>query len=465
MTNLEPIKFKAHLLRGKDKISIEAKYASRFSLSIRFLNGNKAEEGTVYRKLVFQKNGKQVEIGPCKYIHESNGNGYKGRVVFYEDVYDLDSLFFDSKLEKLQSDFLNLPLILAHKDNIKQPFKEFAANLTYDLNIYKNIFDALDKKCADEPERIRQQVQTAIIETEGQKFMRFLDEKLEEFENVVIHFGKKDHERHGYYFRKQLWPFIMSSPFMTRTNLKPRGYSGDSVMMKMIYVNQYEGSSTFGRLMHKHPIEHPAAQAVRNRRKLVAEMLKTLKTRKLDSGNKIRVLSVACGPVFELKDVITSAEDIDRFHFTLLDQDENALTEARSQIALIEKKVGRQIEVEFLNESVRTMLKTQQLEKMWGSFDYVYSMGLFDYLTHPVAKAVIGKLYQILNVGGEMAIGNFHVSNASRYYMEYWLDWVLYYRTEHEFLELMKNQPSAEANVIFEDTGCQMFLHVKKYEN
>ncbi len=111
------------------------------------------------------------------------------------------------------------------------------------------------------------------------------------------------------------------------------------------------------------------------------------------------------------------------------------------------------------------MLKTRQLEKMWGSFDYVYSMGLFDYLTHPVAKAVIGKLYQILNVGGEMAIGNFHVSNASRYYMEYWLDWVLYYRTEHEFLELIKNQPSAEANVIFEDTGCQMFLHVKKYEN
>ena len=177
MMNLEPRKFKAHLLRGEDKITIEAKYASRFSLLIRFLNGNKAEEGTVYRKLVFQKHGKQVEIGPCKYIHEANGTGYKGRVVFYEDVYDLDSLFFDSKLEKLQSDFINLPLILAHKDNIKKSFKEFTANLTYDLNIYKNLFDALDKKCANEPERIRQQVQMAIIETEGQKFMRFLDEK------------------------------------------------------------------------------------------------------------------------------------------------------------------------------------------------------------------------------------------------------------------------------------------------
>jgi extracellular factor (EF) 3-hydroxypalmitic acid methyl ester biosynthesis protein len=431
-------------------------------LAIRFLNGSKAEDGTIYRKLVFQKNGNKIELGPCTYIHESSNNGYKGRIVFHQEVYDLSSLFFEDKIEKLQTEFMNLPLILAHKDKIKRTFKEYTANLTYDLNIYKNLFDSLDAKCADEPAHIRQHVQTAIIETEGRKFMKFLDEKLMEFENIIINFSKKDHELHGYYLRKQLWRFLMCSPFMTRTNLKPRGYSGDSVMMKMIYDNQYEGGSTFGRLMHKHPIEHPAAQAVRNRRDLIAEILGTLKTRKLKSNKKIKVLSVACGPAFELQDVLTSAEDCARIHFTLLDQDENALSEAKSQIAMIEKKLGRHIEVDYLNESVRTMLKTRQLDKLWGSFDYIYSMGLFDYLTPPVAKAVIGKLYKILNVGGEMAIGNFHISNASRFYMEYWLDWVLFYRTEQDFIELLKNETSAETNVLFEDTGSQMFLHVEK---
>jgi extracellular factor (EF) 3-hydroxypalmitic acid methyl ester biosynthesis protein len=292
--------------------------------------------------------------------------------------------------------------------------------------------------------------------------MKFLDEKLKEFENIIINFSKKDHERHGYYLRKQLWSFLMCSPFMARTNIKPRGYSGDSAMMKMIYDNQYEGSTTFGQLMHKHPNEHPAAQAVRNRRKLIAQMLSVLKSKKLNSNNKINILSVACGPAFELQDVITSTEDCERFHFTLLDQDENALSEARSQIKMIEKKLGRKIEVEFLNESVRTMLKTPELDKRWGNFDYIYSMGLFDYLTPPVAKAVIGKLYQILNVGGKMIIGNFHISNASRYYMEYWLDWVLYYRTEQEFVDLLKNVTSAETKIIFEDTGSQMFMQVKR---
>jgi extracellular factor (EF) 3-hydroxypalmitic acid methyl ester biosynthesis protein len=108
------------------------------------------------------------------------------------------------------------------------------------------------------------------------------------------------------------------------------------------------------------------------------------------------------------------------------------------------------------------MLKNPELGKSWGNFDYIYSMGLFDYLTPPVAKAVIGKLYQILSVGGEMIIGNFHISNASRYYMEYWLDWVLYYRTEHDFMDLLKNVPSAETKIVFEDTGSQMFMQVKK---
>jgi extracellular factor (EF) 3-hydroxypalmitic acid methyl ester biosynthesis protein len=374
----------------------------------------------------------------------------------------MNSLFFDDKLEKLQAEFFILPLIIAHRDKIKRSFKEYTANLTYDLNVYKNLFDLSDSRYADEPEEIKRSVQQAIIETEGLKFMKFLDEKLEEFENIVINFSKKDHARHGYYLRKQLWSFLMCSPFMARTNIKPRGYSGDSVMMKMIYDDQYAGSSTFGRLMHKHPIEHPAAQAVRNRRDLVAKMLRTLKSKELKSSQKIRVLSVACGPAFELQDVITSAEDCARFHFTLLDQDEDALAEAKSQIKLIEKKLGQKIEAEFLNESVRTMLKAADLNKRWGNFDYIYSMGLFDYLTPPVAKAVIGKLFQILNVGGDLVVGNFHISNASRYYMEYWLDWVLYYRTEQDFMDLLKGVKSAVTNIVFEDTGSQMFMQVKK---
>ena len=57
-------------------------------------------------------------------------------------------------------------------------------------------------------------------------------------------------------------------------------------------------------------------------------------------------------------------------------------------------------------------------------------MGLFDYLTPPVARAVLARLLDLLAPGGALVVGNFHVANRSRVYMDYWMDWPLYYRSE-----------------------------------
>jgi len=215
--------------------------------------------------------------------------------------------------------------------------------------------------------------------------------------------------------------------------------------------------------MHKHPVEHPAAQAVRNRIGTITKFLNKLKSKKTkETRKKIHVLSVACGPALELHDVLKSTKDCSAFKFSLLDQDKIALSEAESVVTGLENRFGAKIEVDYLNESVRSMLTTPDLDKLWGRFDFIYSMGLFDYLTPPVAKEVLKALYKILENRGELVVGNFHISNPSRYYMEYWLDWILYYRTEQNFLDLLKNVTTVGANVLFEDTGSQMFLHVKK---
>jgi extracellular factor (EF) 3-hydroxypalmitic acid methyl ester biosynthesis protein len=108
------------------------------------------------------------------------------------------------------------------------------------------------------------------------------------------------------------------------------------------------------------------------------------------------------------------------------------------------------------------MLASPQLKGRWGEFDFIYSMGLFDYLTPRVASAVLLMLFQLLKPGGEIIAGNFHTSNPSKYYMEYWADWVLYHRTEQEFGDLLGNDALAEIDIFFDDTGSQMFLHVRK---
>jgi extracellular factor (EF) 3-hydroxypalmitic acid methyl ester biosynthesis protein len=461
--NHQAIKGEAHLVAGEKFVPIDFEYTSKYSLLVRFLNGDFFGEGSEFSALRLPVNGDTIELGPCRLISELNIDGFAGRLVFTNDVYDLNLLFNEQKVVKLQSTFLNLPLVLSHKNQIRESFREYTANLTYDLNVYKSLFDRLDAEYQDEPDHIRALVQQAVIDTEGRKLMQYLDQQLDEFGQIVGDFKKDEHERHGFYFRRQLWNIILCAPFMARTNLKPRGYSGDSRMMQMIYSNDYQGDSTFAKLMHKHPVEHPAAQAVRNRRTLIADRIRAFsETHPVATGARLKVLSVACGPACEIQDILVTGHDYAKYHFTLLDQDRYALFEAAGSIDQIEKSFGTKIKADYLNESVRTMLATPQLKHEWGQFHFIYSMGLFDYLTPPVAKAVLEKLYSLLMPGGELIVGNYHVSNPGKYYMEYWLDWVLYYRTEKDFLQLTSDMHSKTVNVAFDNTRIQMFLHVKR---
>ncbi|UCH63505.1 MAG: class I SAM-dependent methyltransferase [Fidelibacterota bacterium] len=459
----EEYTFQALLVDDKGKIPIEAKYSAKFAVQIKFLDDQIREDGYEFRNLVFIIDDEQVDLGPCRFLTQSEGDGHAGYLFFVGDIYDLDSLLFHKKKVILQGPFGNLPIILEHKHKIRQQFKDYTASLTYDLSVYKNLFDSLDAEYAFEPEMVRKVVQQTIIANEGKTFFEYFDSQLRELQRIVADFSKEEHERHGFYFRKQVWNYITLTPFMRRTNLKPRGYSGDSAMMRMIYIKEELGDSTFSKLLHKHCIERPAAEAVRNRRTLIANtLINKLSNSVLSPGERFKVLSVACGPAFEIQDLLSNPKDCEIYDFTLLDQDKAALAEAASLVGQIELNLGARIKVGYLQESVRTMLSTLRLASKLGQFHFIYSMGLFDYLTPPVARAVLWNLYQLLQPEGEMIVGNFHVSNPNRIYMEYWGDWVLYYRTEEEFFNLLKSGAEAARSTTFDETGIQMFLQIKR---
>ncbi len=453
-----------HLEKKDRKIKIKIIYGSKYSLFVKFKQ-YKYQDNEVFDKLVLHVTDQDFEFGSCRFVLESNMYDFSGRLVFLMDLYDFRAFFIKKKIVNLQVYHVNLALNLERKEHIKPSFKEYTASLAYDLEVYKDYFNDLESNYEDEPQVVREANEKAIIETEGKKFMAFLDTKLDELKKEVADYNKKEHERHGYYFRKQLWDIILCSEYMAHTNLKPRGYAGDSELMSIIYENQYRGPSIFSKVINKHPLEHEASKAVRNRKEFIGEIIRnTVKDFPELSRRNIsfKFMSVACGPAFELENIFISHEDFDRYHCTLLDQDIRALDEADKNIKRIEKRFGSTIKAKFLVESVRTMLRTSKLTEKWGYFHFLYSLGLFDYLTPPVAKAVIKTLYNFLSPGGQMIIGNFHTSCASRYYMEYWGDWVLYYRTKEEFLDLVSEIPSAKASVFFEETHTQMFLKVSK---
>src|SRR5262249_48307324 len=161
--------------------------------------------------------------------------------------------------------------------------------------------------------------------------------------------------------------------------------------MQYAYEDAYRGDSLFGKLLHKHVSESAAAQAVRSRRCLVTDAIAQARR---DVDERLRFISVACGPAWELGDLLLTPEDCYAYEIALLDQDDEALGDAARKVAEAERRAGGRAAVRYVHASVRNLLRDREIAESLGRYHVVYSMGLFDYLTAPVAKALLGKLYE-----------------------------------------------------------------------
>jgi len=137
---------KTFLVHGTRQVPIYAEYASKYSLFFRYLDSHHFTGTDEPVNLLIRNNGQNIELGPCRILSGPELNGFAGRLVFLRDVYDIHCLLKDHKVVKLQGSFRNLPQVLARKDKIRQPFKDYVANLVYDLQTYKQVFDDIDSK-------------------------------------------------------------------------------------------------------------------------------------------------------------------------------------------------------------------------------------------------------------------------------------------------------------------------------
>jgi extracellular factor (EF) 3-hydroxypalmitic acid methyl ester biosynthesis protein len=430
---------------------------TRISLRARF-EGPAPADRTVFDRVLVRLGEREARLSRCRY-HADAPDG--GHLVFLDEVYDARSLIYDRKLVDLRGAFQSVPAVLGQKETVRPEFRAYVSDLTYDLSVWKRFFDDQDAVLAQEPAEAEAAAREALLQTVGRAFMSFLDRQLDRLAQVTAGFSNEEHERHGFYLRRQVWPYIETAAFMHRTNTKPYGYSGDAEMMRFIYENRFVGDSLFGQLLHKHPVEAPGSQAVRNRRRFVPRVLREVAARR-PPREPFRFLSVAAGPAWELQDVFQSPQDAARFQCALLDQDPHALAAARDHVARIEHQRNVRLKVEWHQDSVRTMLRMRDLASRFGRHHFVYSMGLFDYLTPPVARVVLERMYELLLPGGTLLVGNYHAANPSRLYMEYWLDWALFLRTEESLLALAEGIPDAARSISRDDSRCQMFLQLEK---
>jgi hypothetical protein len=98
-------------------------------------------------------------------------------------------------------------------------------------------------------------------------------------------------------------------------------------------------------------------------------------------------------------------------------------------------------------------------EGLNGSYDLIYSAGLFDYLKDRTARAAGARLVAALAPGGTAVIGNFGTANPSRAMLELILDWPLHHRSASDLRRLFGDLGTG-MTIEQEATGINLFAAI-----
>jgi extracellular factor (EF) 3-hydroxypalmitic acid methyl ester biosynthesis protein len=253
--------------------------------------------------------------------------------------------------------------------------------------------------------------------------------------------------------RRHLHEYFMRAPSARRAFQKPFGYPGDYEVMRFIYELPFEGQTLFGKSICLMFNETRASRAVHHRKDLVKRHLRNL----IESRRRpLRILSVAAGPAQELFELL--------HEIVLFEQDKGALAYAYGRLRpLVDSRWSEQVNLVYLHESIKRLLRDSQLFTPLGPFDLLYSVGLFDYLRPATAVQLARTFESQLAEGGSALIGNMSPENPSRWFMEHHLEWNLIYRSHAELLEIgARAAPRAKLQILEEESGVNPFVEIAK---
>jgi extracellular factor (EF) 3-hydroxypalmitic acid methyl ester biosynthesis protein len=234
------------------------------------------------------------------------------------------------------------------------------------------------------------------------------------------------------FLRHPLRDALMEDPHTARSVVKPRGYSGDAVLLDMVYYPErldMSDVSELGQGLFRFNTRTNIAKALRQRMSTVARVIDET----VAANPQARVLSVACGHCREVEfSEALKTGSVDTF--IGLDQD-------RLSLDLAEQEYGN---LGFVpaHTTVADVIKGNV---DLGQFDLVYSAGLYDYLGRRTAQRLTAELYKMLKPGGRLLLINIASDYPEVGYFESFMDWSMIGRGKTDLLDLTSRLPVTES--------------------
>lgn len=362
-----------------------------------------------------------------------------------------------------EKDLATLRKVLSSDKGLDERFVDLTSHFRDYLRSIKNRFDKFDLEHSNERDRIN------FVESEKSEIFKKLDMYFHRTWEIVRDFEKDRYKIHKHCYQEMLDHLIITPIEINRhIRQKPLGYSGDFFVMNYIYNYhedrekvKYLGTSSFEKLVNNYTCNIPFSTSNIIRKDF-------FKSRILEIMDKIKdtkLLSVGCGSMRELLELLDENKINKNLKFYCLDFEKKALNYVKNEIDKIGDKKKKFLDMHYFHNNVVDIIRNKRLKEELDGKDLIYVSGVFDYLKDRFALRLIKHLYQLLNKEGILIICNASKENYShRAYYEMLGEWNMMHRTKEELLS-WTNEISNIAEIKFEQPAGFVnywFLSIKK---
>ncbi|PHQ69352.1 MAG: hypothetical protein COB93_08255, partial [Sneathiella sp.] len=382
-----------------------------------------------------------LKLGPTEIFH---GQGKVCRIEPHEDKHkvaiELTKGYLDIQNLLEQHDDLALRQNIAtglddQSAMVSAEYKQLMSDAVYLIRSVKAVLDKVENEMGHSDPRRDERIKDIVLACEAKALVRWNDISKQCLAVVdTIRDDAAAVAATKRYTELVLTPEFLSAENWQRCYFKPLGYPGDFAMMNHFYGMGFTGKTAFEKFCYH--FGNTVAGVVATRMTMVKQVIVKLTSEAAERGQTaFSITSLGCGPAQEVSNFLSSGHLPLKVDFTLIDQEQAALDYAYTSTYPLVTRLDGQATVRCLHASFVKFLSAGKLFRNIENQDLIYAVGLADYFSTSRSRRFATDLYENLNPGGTLVIGNMRTSDHSiEWLMEYVVDWTLVHRDESEML-------------------------------
>jgi len=410
------------------------------------LSGHKFQIGDELEIIVMMKD--KIILKSLAYILRIKDD-HTGIIINFVDEYlDLEQIDTLSKSLSNREKIISALGSLKEFEGLSNDYKALICDWRLYFSSLKNMLDHEEKihnlKEASEMALFLQGIENEVMSDQKQ----FIDK----LNDIAVNVPEKESLEYKKYFRKNLIPYIKTSPLAASIIDRDNGYPGDFETIKQFFVNPYSGDSLFSRLMNKFIYSTDAVQAHQRRIQYLYDQIQSIYD---GTEEEFSMLLFGSGPAEEVLRFVERNELQKPVYATLVDMDAFALADFSERLQYLQRD---NFHVELININILDLLRNKNMNFVRDKYTLTYSAGLFDYFKDTFCKRFIRSFHEYTRPGGSIIITNVHKNNSTRYLMDYGAGWEVIHREEKEMLALVpQNLP---VTLSYDENQANIFLKI-----